>query len=121
MTSVLKITNQNRRREYKGENTMEPISLELITKLTTLAAIDFYVTAFGAGLVIRDGWIEGVPEFLNPLAQTESLWIFGGLYLLEHFAAKIPVVAVAWNWAHAAIKPFAIAIFVAIVAFQVSA
>lgn len=100
---------------------MEPISLALITKLTALAAIDFYMVAFGSGLVIRYGWIEGVPAFLNPLAQPESLWIFGALYFLEHFAEKIPVVAVTWNWVHAAIKPFAIAIFVAIVAFQVSA
>jgi hypothetical protein len=87
--------------------------------VSALASIDFYMTVFGLGVIVRFGIITGVPAILEPFAHSGVMFLFGALYLIEHVAEKIPVVAVGWNWAHAVIKPISIVLFVIVATFDI--
>ena len=91
----------------------------LLLKLSALASIDFYMTVFGLGLLVRFGGITGMPGVLQPFGHAGVMFLFGTLYLIEHIAEKIPGVAVAWNWVHAVIKPISVVLFVIVVTLDI--
>jgi hypothetical protein len=103
--------------EYTAVTTV--VNMGLVMKLVTLAAIDFYATGFFIGIAIKYKLFEGIPEFLNPLASSNILLLFGTLYTVEFFLEKAPMAPIAWNWAHVIVKPIAVLIFLLAVAYKV--
>ena len=108
---------------FAQEVTDEPIGptfvqMGLVVKLITLAALDFYAVVFLIGLIIRFEWFQGVPSFLNPLADSGMLTLFGLLYVAEFFIEKIPGAGAIWHGFNAFFKPIAIFVFILSVVFN---
>lgn len=75
--------------------------------LATLAGVNLYLTVLVAGLAVRFGWLDLAGEYAQ-LAVLGNPWIIGvaaGMFLIEFFADKVPLIDSAWDSLHTLIRP----------------
>jgi hypothetical protein len=75
--------------------------------LATLAGVNLYLTVLVTGLAVRFQWIELSGSY-GQLAVLGNPWIIGmaaGLFMIEFFADKIPMVDSVWDSLHTLIRP----------------
>jgi Domain of unknown function (DUF4126) len=73
--------------------------------LPIASGINLYATVLVLGLSQRFGWVEGLPQSFEILADPVVLTVAGVLYLLEFFADKIPFLDTLWDGLHTFIRP----------------
>ena len=75
--------------------------------LAALAGVNLYLTVLVVGLAVRFGWLELAGEYAQ-LAVLGNSWIIGvaaGMFLIEFFADKVPMIDSAWDSLHTLIRP----------------
>lgn len=75
--------------------------------LAALAGVNLYLTVLVAGLAVRFGWLNLAGEYAQ-LAVLGNPWIIGiaaGMFIIEFFADKVPVIDSAWDSLHTLIRP----------------
>jgi hypothetical protein len=75
--------------------------------LAALAGVNLYLTVLVVGLVLRFGWVELGGGYAQ-LAVLGNSWVLGiaaGMFLIEFFADKVPMVDSAWDSLHTLIRP----------------
>jgi hypothetical protein len=75
--------------------------------LAALAGVNLYLTVLVAGLAVRFGWLDLAGEYAQ-LAVLGHPWIIGvaaGMFLIEFFADKVPLIDSAWDSVHTLIRP----------------
>ena len=75
--------------------------------LASAAGVSTYGTVALLGIAARQGWIDGLPPALAPVAQWWVIVLAGTLYLAEFLATLIPGVASVWEALHTAVRPLA--------------
>ena len=73
--------------------------------LPIASGINLYATILVLGLAQRFGWLQGLPEDLQILANPIVLGLAGLLYVIEFFADKIPYLDTLWDGLHTFIRP----------------
>jgi hypothetical protein len=76
-----------------------------ILGLPIASGVNLYATVLVLGLSQRFGWVEGLPQPFEILANPIVLTVAGILYLLEFFADKIPFLDTLWDGLHTFIRP----------------
>lgn len=75
--------------------------------LATLAGVNLYLTVLVAGLAVRFGWLDLAGEYAQ-LAVLGNPWVIGvaaGMFLIEFFADKVPLIDSTWDSVHTLIRP----------------
>jgi hypothetical protein len=85
--------------------------------LPIASGVNLYATVLVLGLAQRYGWLTGLPEQLEILANPIVLGVAGTLYVVEFFADKIPYLDTLWDGLHTFIRP----VGAAYLAFQAAA
>jgi hypothetical protein len=85
--------------------------------LPIASGVNLYATVLVLGLAQRYGWLTGLPEQLQILANPIVLGVAGTLYVIEFFADKIPYLDTLWDGLHTFIRP----VGAAYLAFQAAA
>lgn len=75
--------------------------------LASAAGVSTYGTVALLGIAARQGWIDGLPPALAPVAQWWVIALATALYAAEFLATLVPGIASAWETLHAAIRPLA--------------
>ena len=86
--------------------------------LAYAAGLNLYAAVAITGLAIRMGWVQNVPNSIEPLASIGIIAIALGLYVVEFAATLIPGVASAWETLHSLIRPPAAAVLAAATAWH---
>lgn len=73
--------------------------------LPIASGVNLYATILVLGLAQRFGWLQGLPEDLQILANPIVLGLAGLLYVIEFFADKIPYLDTLWDGLHTFIRP----------------
>lgn len=73
--------------------------------LPIASGVNLYATVLVLGLAQRYGWLTGLPEQLQVLANPIVLGVAGVLYAVEFFADKIPYLDTLWDGLHTFIRP----------------
>ncbi len=73
--------------------------------LPIASGVNLYATVLVLGLAQRYGWLTGMPEQLQILANPIVLGVAGTLYVIEFFADKIPYLDTLWDGLHTFIRP----------------
>lgn len=73
--------------------------------LPIASGVNLYATVLVLGLSQRFGWVEGLPQAFEILANPIVLTVAGVLYVLEFFADKIPFLDTLWDGLHTFIRP----------------
>jgi hypothetical protein len=68
------------------------------------AGVNVYATVALIGLSVRFGWVDLPPQY-QPFGSAVVIGIAGGMYLLEFFADKVPLVDTVWDIVHTAVRP----------------
>jgi hypothetical protein len=73
--------------------------------LAVAAGLNLYAAVLTVGLGIRFGWLSGLPNELNILANTWVLGLAAAFYVAEFIADKVPFVTPVWDAIHTFIRP----------------
>jgi hypothetical protein len=68
------------------------------------AGVNVYATVALIGLSVRYGWVDLPPQY-EAFASPVVIGIAVGMYLLEFFADKVPLVDTIWDLVHTAVRP----------------
>ena len=84
-------------------NTLQ--TLTGILGLSFVSGVNLYATILTVGLGIHFGWIHGLPNDLNILANPIVLTVAGIFYAAEFIADKVPFFTPIWDAVHTVIRP----------------
>ena len=84
-------------------NTLQTLSG--ILGLSFVSGVNLYATILTVGLGIHYGWIHGLPDDLNILANPIVLTVAGLFYAAEFIADKVPFFTPIWDAIHTIIRP----------------
>ena len=76
-----------------------------ILGMSVVSGINLYATILTVGLAIRYGWVTGLPQDLQVLANPVVLTAAGVMYAAEFIADKVPFITPIWDAIHTVIRP----------------
>jgi len=85
-------------------------TLAILLPLSLTSGIDLYATVLTAGVLMRAGVLQNVPESLAVLASWPVIIIAAIFFLADFFADKIPFIDNLWDIIHTVIRPCGAAI-----------
>ncbi len=85
-------------------------TLSSILGLSFVSGINLYAAVLTVGLGIRFGWLLGLPQEMQVLANPLVLTLAAAMYLAEFVADKVPFFTPIWDGIHTFIRPLGAAI-----------
>ena len=85
-------------------------TLSSILGLSFVSGINLYAAVLTVGLGIRLGWLTGLPQEMQVLANPIVLILAGAMYVAEFVADKVPFFTPIWDGIHTFIRPLGAAI-----------
>ena len=82
-------------------------TLSSILGLSFVSGINLYAAVLTVGLGIRFGWLLGLPQEMQVLANPLVLTLAAAMYLAEFVADKVPFFTPIWDGIHTFIRPLA--------------